>query len=119
MTDERIDFSALDPMEDQLGFERMVRSITEDAADELAARRARYNVIGQVVTWWRPMLAAATVLVIASVAALTTVDATPSTVDPSTGIAQAIGVPSRFAQWVASDELPTTSDLLQNLGENQ
>ncbi len=115
-TDDRIDFSSLDPTGDPERFEGIVRSIGERAAAELAARRARSDVFGEISRWWRPMLAAAAVTGIISIGTLTQVEPNaPMLASREVGLAEAIGVPTQLAEWVRSDEAPTTTELMLSL----
>ena len=119
MTDDRMDFSPLDPTADRKHFERIVASIGDRAALELARRRDRTSAFGQIAGWRRPMLAAAAAIVIASVAVLTQV-ATPTNDDQSEGLAIALGVPQGLAEWVSDGGTPTPADLLASLaGEGE
>ncbi len=119
MTNDRIDFSALDPTRDSERFDGIVRSISERATLELAGRRARLNVLGQISRWWRPMLAAAVVSGIISIGALTQIEAPTTQIAANVGIAEAIGVPDQLAEWVRSDEIPTTAEILLSLEASQ
>jgi hypothetical protein len=115
MNEERFDFSALDPTRDPERFGALVRSISSAAGPELAARRARANVFGQVAGWWRPLLAAAAVIGLVSAVAMTRWGANGQAVSTDFGVAEAMGVPEQVAQWVRSDELPTPAELLVTL----
>jgi len=119
MTEDRIDFSPLDPTEDAERFEDIVASISQAAAPALAARGARASVVGQLGLWWRPLLAAAAITGIVSVGALLHYQASTTRIAEleEVGIAEAIGVPSQIADWVWSDEAPTTAELLFTLEE--
>jgi hypothetical protein len=119
MTEDRIDFSPLDPMRDAERFEEIVRSITAAAAGELAARRARGSVVGQVALWWGPLLAAAAITGIVSLTALARLQTTAPTETTEPGLAEAIGVPTQVAEWVRGDELPTPTELLVTLESEQ
>ena len=119
MNEDRIDLSPIDPLEDHERFEQLVGAITERATYQLAERRARFSAVGQVAQWWRPMLAAAAVLLIMSVTTLARVDApaadgqmTQSVSDDEVSFAVAMGVPQQFAQWIGTDEAPTPAELL-------
>lgn len=114
MTDDRMDLSPLDPTADGEHFERIVASIGDRAALELARRRAGTSAFGQIAGWRRPMLAAAAAIVIASVAVLTQI-ATPTNHNRSEGFAVAIGVPLGLAEWVTGGGTPTPADLLTGL----
>jgi hypothetical protein len=112
MTDERIDFSPLDPTVDDARFEAIVDTIGAAAESELARRRARASVVGQVGLWWKPLLAAAAITGIISVGALLRFQPDPSAELEDVGIAEAIGMPDPVAEWVRSDEVPTISELI-------
>jgi hypothetical protein len=112
MDDDRIDFSALDPTRDEAHFESLIDSIMERAADRLAERRASSSPLMQLVQWRRPMLAAAAVIAMVSVGVLWRVQ-TPELVEESTGVAEAIGVPTLLAQGIRNNEMPTTAELFE------
>jgi hypothetical protein len=112
MSDERMDFSSLDPTQDAERFEAIVHSITDAAANQLAARRARATVVGQVASWWRPLLAAAAIVGIVSIGALARFDVSGATTDAEAGLAEAIGMPQQIAEWVIAEDVPTLTELL-------
>lgn len=112
MSDERIDFSGLDPTLEAERFDAIVRSITDAAANQLAARRARATAVGQVVSWWRPLLAAAAIVGIVSIGALARSETTTVTTDTELGLGEAIGMPQQIAEWVLTEDVPTTTELL-------
>ena len=118
MGDERIDFSSLDPTRDQDRFDRLVGSIMEQAADELANRGVSSSPLMQLVNWGRPMLAAAAVIAMVSVGILWQVQS-PEVVEESTGVAEAIGVPSLLAQGIRNNDMPTTAELFEAFQEMQ
>lgn len=117
MTDDvdRIDCTPLDPTADPERFETIVRSITTAASAGLAARRARSNVFGQVASWWRPLLAAAVITGVVSVAALASIEPAPRVAGSEISLAEAIGMPEQIAGWVRSDEAPEPAELLLTL----
>jgi len=114
MDDDRIDLSELDPTRDEAHFDRLVGSIMERAADQLAERRASSSPLMQLVQWRRPMLAAAAVLAMVSVGVLWRVQS-PDLVEETTGVAEAIGVPSLLAQGIRTNEMPTAAELFEAL----
>ena len=118
MDDDRIDFSSLDPTRDQNRFDQLVGSIMEQAADELANRTATSNPLMQLVNWKRPMLAAAAVIAMVSVGVLLQVES-PEVEEDTTGIAEAIGVPSLLAQGIRNNDMPTTAELFEAFQEIQ
>jgi hypothetical protein len=112
MDDDRIDFSSLDPTRDRDRFDRLVGSIMEQAADELENRRATSGPLMQLVNWKRPMLAAAAVIAMVSAGVLWQVKS-PEVEEDTTGIAEAIGVPSLLAQGIRNNDMPTTAELFE------
>lgn len=120
MTDERLDLRALDPTRDPERFERVIGRIMDRAALPLAARRTRLTAVGQLTRWWRPMLALAAAVAIAAIGVLTQVSPTvPSTGDVEPGVAQAIGIPTTLATWMASDGTPTAAQVYTAFEEGQ
>jgi hypothetical protein len=117
MIDDRVDFSSLDPTEDRERFDDIVRSITAAAAGQLSARRARADVFAQVVSWWRPLLAAAAITGIVSIGALARSQASTTAAETQISLAEAIGVPEQIADWVWSEDAPTADELLVALEE--
>ena len=115
MDNDRIDFTTLDPTRDQDRFDRLVGSITDRAADELAERRATGSPLNQLVRWKRPMLAAAAVVAMVSVGVLLRVEVANAAdyADETTGIAEAIGVPGLLAQGIRNNDMPTTAELFE------
>lgn len=116
MGEDRIDFSSLDPTQDQDRFDRLVGSVMEQAADELTRRGVSSNPLMQLLNWKRPMLAAAAVIAMVSGGILWQVQA-PVGVEETTGVAEAIGVPSLLAQAIRYNEIPTTAELFDALQE--
>jgi hypothetical protein len=119
MNDDRIDFSAVDPTKDEEHFERLVSSIVHEAAPELARRVGRLTVVAQVGQWFQPLLAAAAVIIVVSLGVLWQLGGNGSTVLAESGIEESLGVPAQVASWIRSDELPTTSDLLETIEVSQ
>ena len=116
MGNDRIDFSALDPTQDRDQFDGLVNSIMDRASDGLARRRVSSGPLNVLVQWKRPMLAAAAVIAVVSVGVLLRVEGSES-VEESTGIAEAIGVPSLLAQGVRNNDMPTTAELFEAFQE--
>lgn len=112
MSEERIDFASLDPTRDAKRFDAVVGSITAAAARELASRRARASVVGQVASWWRPLLAAAAIVGIVSIGALARLGTSATTAETEAGLAEAIGMPQQVAEWVLTEDVPTPTELL-------
>jgi hypothetical protein len=120
MNDERLDLRALDPTRDREGFERAVGRIMNRAALPLTARRARLTAVGQVTRWWRPMLALAAALTVAAIGVLTQVSpATSATEARESGVAEAIGIPTTLAVWMAADATPTAAQVYTALEEER
>lgn len=112
MSDERIDFASLDPTRDAKRFDAIVSSITTAAAGELASRGARASVVGQVASWWRPLLAAAAIVGIVSIGALARLGTSAAETEADVALSEAIGMPQQIAEWVLTDDVPTTTELL-------
>jgi hypothetical protein len=113
MTDDRIDLSPLDPTVDSNRFDKIVSQVMERAGGELEARRARTSALAQVVSWRRPMLAAAAVLLLLCGGVLFRVRVPEAASEVEyEGIAEAMGVPTVLAQGMRSDQLPSAAELL-------
>lgn len=112
MTEDSFDLTPLDPTDGQDGFERVVAAVLAAAELELAARRARQSVVAQVAGWWRPLLAAAAITGLISLVSLAGSDGRAASSTTESGLAEAIGIPSQIAEWVRSDEAPTTAELV-------
>lgn len=122
MSDDRIDFSALDPTRDEAHFEGLVSGIMKDAEPELERRRQRLTVVAQVGQWWRPLLAAAAIIIAVSLGTLWRLGETSGTVSGTvqeSGIEETLGVPAQMARWVRADQLPSTSELLETIEVSQ
>ncbi len=114
-----LNLTPLDPGNDPDRLDRAVASIMEAVDDQLTARRYRRNALGQVAGWWRPLLAAAVVTGIISVATLASIGAQVQNAEEETGLAEAIGMPEQIAQWVRSDETPEPAELLLTLEDDR
>lgn len=109
MHDSKIDLSALDPAQDTERWHQLVESI---AARAFARRKERLTVGYQLLSWARPVLAAA--------AALTIVFGTKALLsqnEPSVIAKKRFETAYVLAKWATNDERPATSDILQVLGE--
>jgi hypothetical protein len=116
--DDKIDFSPLDPAQDALRFERMVRA-TAARAREAAARHAEATVVSQLAAWARPALAlaaAATLLLW-----LPTVFGTkPGTTNPQAPAATktAADPAASLVRWAQGTETPPVGEVLSALGDH-
>ena len=109
MHDSKIDLSALDPAQDTERWHQLVESI---AVRAFARRKQRLTVGYQLMSWARPVLAAA--------AALTIVFGTKALLihnEPSVIAKKRFETAYVLAKWATNDERPATSDILQVLGE--
>lgn len=109
MHDSKIDLSALDPAQDTERWHQLVESI---AVRALARRKQRLTVSYQLLSWARPVLAAA--------AALTIVFGTKALLsqnEPSVIAKKRFETAYVLAKWATNDEHPATSNILQVLGE--
>jgi len=108
MTDEKIDFSALDPAQDPSRWERLIESVAQRA---LAGRARPNRLLLQLSTWARPALALAAGLAIAIwCAVLATGGRGTTTTETHTDPVVAL------ATWAMNDAIPTTVDPVVVLG---
>ena len=120
MNDDRMDLRAFDPARDPVRYERAISRIMHQAALPLAARRARATTMGQITTWWRPMLALAAAVTLAAIGVLTQVRPAAAVTDGSdTGVAEALGIPTALAGWMGAAETPTAAQVFSALEEAQ
>jgi hypothetical protein len=117
MNDDRTDLRALDPALDPARMEAAVGRIMRRAAPALAARRARSTAMGQITTWWRPMLALAAALTLAAIGVLTRVAPAAAADRENTDVAAALGIPTALATWMAAGETPTAAQVFSALQE--
>ncbi len=113
--DDRIDLSALDPDRDPARLERSARAVAARVAPSLRRRRERVPALWLgLARWRRPVVAAATLVAVASVAVLVLPHRTASTgasAAPVT-LAEAEGVPAALAGWVEGGQEPSGAALL-------
>ena len=111
MSDERIDFSALDPRQDAR-FERMTSNITERARFELARRAAarRTSVVELLGGWARPALLAAASIAAVSLSLLSSVE--PDDSEMVGAYMPAAEVPAAATSWYEENREPTADELL-------
>lgn len=120
MNDDPLDLRAFDPTRDRARYERAIGRIMDRAAVPLAARRARTTTMGQITTWWRPMLALAATLTLAALGVLTQVRPAAAVTDRSAaGVAEALGIPTVMATWIGAAETPTGAQVFSALEEGQ
>ncbi len=101
MDDDKVDFSALDPTRDRVGWERRIAAV---AARGLAAQRRSLTVMDQLGAWRRPALA-----VVAALAAA-------SWLGVFAGERWDAGAPQESAEvvwsrWALGEEVPQTSEI--------
>lgn len=113
--EDQVDFSPVDPTADADHFDEVVRRISIAASAELANRRARHNVVGEIARWHKPLMAAAAASAALLAFTLTGSDTSMSSsadeLQQSVGIAEAIGIPPIVATWVRDDVQPSIDDL--------
>lgn len=106
MTDERpIDLRALDPDEDPWRRERVVGGV-------MSRVRALQRERASGPAWldaWRPAVAFAVLVMVASAAVLAS--ARDGGRASSPGMAAAAGVPAPVAEWMASERLPSAAEV--------
>lgn len=110
METERVDLSPLDPAEDRLRYERLVRRIL-DAADPELARRARdAGPLALVAAWAKPTLTAAAIIAAIALGGLVSTERTiPTDTD---FMVDALGVPAPAAEWLEDGREPSAADLV-------
>ena len=117
MEPERVDLSPLDPSNDRLRYERLVRRIVEAAGPELARRAGEAGPLALLGAWARPALTAAAVIAALALGALAGTDRGGS--PPPTTVVDALGVPSPAADWLEEGREPTTADLVLAVEERR
>jgi hypothetical protein len=101
MDDDKLDFSALDPTRDRVGWERRIASV---ATRGLAARRRSLTVTQQLGAWQRPVLAVAAALAAASWLGVFAGERWGS-VEPQES-AEVV-----WSRWTLGEEVPQTSEI--------
>jgi hypothetical protein len=105
LEDEPLDLSPLDPTADRPRFEAAVRSIAAEAAARRAAKVIPLTPLSVLAAWRRPLAAAATIVGVASAAALASTGRQSASAGPSS-VAVASGVPSPLADALEGGSLP-------------
>lgn len=108
---KRVDLSPLDPTADAMGLDRYVRAIMSAASAELLRRQARVGLDDLIVCWRRPILEAAVLLACAAAAVLLVIRESPAASEGA--LAEALGIPRTWAEWVQTGERPTPGELLE------
>lgn len=110
MEPDRVDLSPLDPAEDQLHYERLIRRITMAAAPELARRAEASAPLALLGAWARPALAAAAIIAALATGAIVATDRAPAS--PGAASLTEMGLPDPAAGWLAEGREPTEADLV-------
>ncbi len=110
MTNDRIDFSALDPKRDPERFERMVQHVLQGAR----AATSPALLLLEFLRWGRLGLAAAALVALA--VWLPRLSAGKMQISES-GSNRGDGVVALISIWARSGEVPTNVDVIQTLGE--
>lgn len=113
-----IDLSAIDPfgVGDSQRFDDFVRRVRTAATPELLRRQATPDLGGLVVRWRRGILAVATLFATAAVVGIF-LSNKPATAGGT--LAEAIGIPSTWADWMVSETTPSPADLMKTIGSEQ
>jgi hypothetical protein len=117
MNDDPIDFSGLDPLNDAAEFERAVYKITAAAAPELARRRLQGSVWWQVAAWRKPVFGAGLAMLILMIGLAQFTSLLDDGDVAADDLSVALGVPDVMTDWVATDTIPTTAQVLFPGGE--
>lgn len=108
MSQDKIDFSSLDPARDPARFDQMIQSVASRA---LEAHSRPLTISEQMGRWIRPALAmAAALAIVIWGAALLSNGAQSSTTQQKTDPAYVL------SEWASSQERPSTSRIVQVLG---
>ncbi len=107
--DERIDFSAIDPSQNQL---RWARTVDAVVARALSERRKRLSIERQLLRWARPVLVMA--------AGLCILTWTADLINPNRSSKTTAQQPAwlTLAGWAANNQIPEPSDLVGTLRGN-
>lgn len=113
MDPERLNLSALDPAADRDRWEHLIHTIVESAKPELARRASVRSPLLLLAAWARPMLSAAAVLAMVSIAALNTMSrGSNGTALQASGMIEELQVPAPLATWLAEERAPTIEELI-------
>lgn len=110
MEPDRIDLSPLDPADDMIAYERLIRRVMDEAAPELARRARDASPLALVVGWARPTLAAAAMIAAFAAGALVLTDRADG--GTSATVVDALGVPAPAADWLETGRDPDEADLV-------
>lgn len=112
MHEEPIDLTPLHPARDPARWEAMVSGITARALPALAAGSAGRTPLLLLAEWARPTLAAAAVVVLASLAVFASVREEQAETIPPQLMAEALDIPHPVADWIVEERAPNDSDLI-------
>ena len=110
--EDRTDLSPLDPFRNERYREAVVSRVMSKARSELARRRERNRVIDIFASWSRPVLAAASLAAIASLATLASPSHAPAAVDETGGVVEALQTPDPIADWLIEERDPESVDIM-------
>jgi hypothetical protein len=107
----RGDCSPLDPSGDPVAWRRFGERVRAAVAPELARHAARSRRRAVLDAWTRPVLAAAALLAVVGGGVLTVfnVRTQPTTIP---GVADALGLPTAFGEWLEAGRSPTVEELV-------
>lgn len=108
----RIDLTAIDPTLDTERWERLVARINFAAQAELVRRSRQSGVLGLLSRWAWPTVAAASLAVIISGAALTLTRDRALAAESTDGVVQLLGITEPVALWLEVDRPPTAADVI-------
>ena len=103
------DLSPLDPAEDRLRYERLVRRILDAAGPELERRARQAGPLALLAAWARPAVATAALIATVALGVLTAVERNGG---EAVSMVDALGVPAPAADWLEDDREPTAADLV-------
>ncbi len=109
-SDDRIDFSPLDPLGDPAREERVVSAVM--ARISVSPRTHAEGVWQSIAAFMRPALAAAAVIVVASGSALVYAQRAESAPTSVADVTESVGLSPPIAAWVAGGVAPSAGDLV-------
>jgi len=116
MDPQRLDLSSLDPTANSERWERLVHTIMQRAAPELARRAAAVDPVGMLSSWIRPLIPAAAALAAASAGLLLWSARDGGTAVANVpGVVEALQIPRPAADWLVEGRGPSLQDLLAAL----
>lgn len=111
MNDERIDFSSIDPTQDR-EFADIAGAIARDAmAARVAAAAPRSDLVASLLSWMRPALVAAAIVLAIAIPALERIGRPTSVPPRPVSATEIMGIPRALTDLLHSSSAPTITEL--------